>query len=212
MAAMHVAAFQHFLHCWGQHPRLALLASALAAPGRFLRAMTGFAAAKLLFNSGNRVGFSLPDAVPHLGLGDGEGLALAMRWPEQLQWRERGRWNPEVLHATVVEALASAQGEINRNRPGILVLSGSILLPGFDQGLIDTLHAVLRTIGRKHRGVAAIAGIVPHVVPAQRTDQAGFGYGFYPVRNPRFFGENPVRLGTQQDFAALQPGRGGSRM
>jgi len=71
---------------------------------------------------------------------------------------------------------------------------------------------VLREIGRKHRGVAAIAGMVPHVVPVQRTDQAGFGYGFYPVRNPRFFGENPVRLGAQQDFAAPQPGRSGSGM
>ena len=212
MAAMHVAAFQHFLHCWGQHPRLALIASALAAPGRFLRTMTAFATAKLLFDSGNRIGFSLPsaaqpDAVPHFGAGEDEGLALAMRSPGQLQWRERERCNPGLVRSSVMEALASAQGQVNRNRPGILVLSASILQPGFDQSLVDAIRQVFRAVGRKHRGVAAIAGIVPHVVPVERPEQAGFGYGFYPMRNPHFAGENPIRMGSQQDFAALQPGR-----
>jgi len=209
MAATHVTAFQHFLDCWGQHPRLGALLPALLVPGAFLRTMASFATAKLLFDSGNRVGFSLPtasrfDAIPHISTGDGTAFALAMRSPDQLQWRERHRATAEVLRASVEEALASAQGVVNRNNPGILVLSASILQPQFDQTLVDAIDAALRAVGRRHRGVAAVASIMPRVAPMQRPQQIGFGYAFHPIRNKHFVGDSPVRMGSEQDFASLQ--------
>jgi len=66
--------------------------------------------------------------------------------------------------------------------------------------VVDAIHAAFQTIGRRNRGVAAVAIIMPKVLPAGQPDRIGFGYAFYPIRNPRFFGENPIRLGTQQDF------------
>jgi hypothetical protein len=204
MAAMHIAAFQDFLHCWGQYPRLDRLAPALAAPGRFLRIMTGFATAKLLYDAGNRVGLSLPDAVPHFSAGSDEALSLAMLAPDALQWRRRERWNAQVIRSAVTEALASVQGQVNGRRPGIVVLSVSILLPGFEQALVDGIGAVLHSVGRKHRGVAAVVFVMPKVAPVKRLDQVGFGYDFCPVTNPYYSGENPIRLGAQQDFVPTQ--------
>ena len=55
-------------------------------------------------------------------------------------------------------------------------------------------------MGRRHRGVAAIAVVMPKVFIVQRRDQVGFGYAFYPIRNPHFAGENPIRLGSAEDF------------
>ena len=211
MAAMHVAAMRHLLDCWGQHPLLDQLASPLAVPGQFLRTATGFGLAKLLFDAGNRVGFTLPatDVQLHFSTGAGEPLSLAWRAPDALQWRDRDRRRPAVLRAAVAEALASSHGQVNTRNPGIVVLSASILQPDFDDALIESIHAVFRAMGRKHRGVAAIAVVMPKVFIVQRRDQVGFGYAFYPIRNPHFAGENPIRLGSAEDF---DPSRGGLKV
>jgi hypothetical protein len=207
MAAMYVAALQDLLNCWGQHPLLARLASPLAERGRFLRTMTGFATARLLFDAGNRVGFLPPtpgnaDVQLHFSTAAGEPLSLAMLAPEALQWKERDGRSPQVIRSAVVDALASARGRVNSRNPGVVVLSVSILYPDFDQALVDGIHAAFRAVGRKHGGVAAVSVIMPKVMPAGQPDRVGFGYSFYPIRNPHFFGENPIMLGSQQDFSA----------
>jgi hypothetical protein len=197
LAALHVTALHHLMLCWGQHPLLAQLAAPLAQPDRFIRTMTGFATAKLLYDGGNRVGFSpsASDVDLHFTTAADEPLSLALLAPELLQWRERARRSPEVLTAVVVDALAAAQGRVNRARPGIVVLTASIFQPDFDQMVVDAIHAAFQAVGRRHRGVAAVAIVMPKVLPIGTPDQVGFGYAFYPIRNPRFSGENPVRLG-----------------
>lgn len=207
LAAMLVVALQDFLHCWGQHPLLGQLASPLVERGRFLRTMTGFATAKLLFAAGNRVAFVPPtpgggDVRLRFSTAAGEPLALAMLAPDALQWKQRDGRSPQVIRSAVVDALSSAQGRVNNRNPGIVVLSVSIFQPDFDQALVDGIHAAFRSVGRKHRGVAAVSAIMPKVLPAGQPDRVGFGYAFYPIRNPHFAGENPIRLGSDRDFNA----------
>ena len=108
MAAMYVAALQDLLNCWGQHPLLARLASALAERGRFLRTMTAFATAKLLFDAGNRVGFLPPtsgraDVQLYFSTAAGEPLSLAIVAPDALQWKERDGRSPQAIRSAVVE-------------------------------------------------------------------------------------------------------------
>jgi hypothetical protein len=205
MATMHVAAMWHCLACWGEHPLLAQLSAPLAVAGQFLRVMTGLATAKLLFDAGNRVGFSLPvgtqsDMQLHFRTAAGEALSLALRSPDALQWRERHRRTPRVLRNAVETAVVSAQGQVNNRKPGIVVLGASILQPDFDQMVVDGINAMFRAVGRKHRGVAAVAVVMPKVLPTGRPDNVGFGYAFYPMLNPDFAGENPIRLGSAQEF------------
>ena len=164
--------------------------------------MTGFATAKLLFDAGNRVGFVLPsggDVDLHFTTAADEPLSLALLAPDALQWRQRDRRSPDVLRGAVIDAMASAQGRVNRGNPGIVVLAVSILQPDFDQMVVDAIHAAFQTVGRRHRGVAAVAVVMPKVLPAGQPDRVGFGYAFYPIRNPHFAGENPIRLGPRED-------------
>jgi hypothetical protein len=49
--------------------------------------------------------------------------------------------------------------------------------------------------------VAAVAVVMPKVLPAGQPDRVGFGYAFYPIRNPHFAGENPIRVGSERDFS-----------
>ncbi len=202
MAAMHVTAMHHLMQCWGQHPLRARLAAPLAEPDRFIRTVTTLAMAKLLFDAGNRVGFSLSgkDVELHFTTAADEPLSFALLAPDALQWRQRDRRSPDTLRAAVIEAMASAQGQVNRSRPGIVVLAASLLLPDFDQMVVDAIHAAFQSVGRRHRGVAAVAVVMPKVLPAGQPDRIGFGYAFYPIRNPRFAGENPIRLGSQGDL------------
>jgi hypothetical protein len=121
-------------------------------------------------------------------------LSLALLAPEALQWPARDRRSPDVLRAAVIEAMATAQGRVNRFRPGMIMLGVSILQPDFDQMLVDAIQAAFQAVGRRHRGVAAVAVVMPKVLPAGLPDRLGFGYAFYPLTNPRFAGENPIRL------------------
>ncbi len=200
MAAMYITALHHLMLCWGHHPLLPRLAAPLARPNQFIRTVTTLAMAKLLFDAGNRVGFSLAgmDVDLHFTTPLGEPLSFALLAPDALQWRQKDRRSPEGLRAAVIEAIASVQGKVNRNTPGIVVLAASILQPDFDQMAVDAIHAGFQSDGRRHRGVAAAAIVMPKVLPTGRPDHIGFGYAFYPIRNPRFVGENPIRLGPGQ--------------
>jgi len=209
MAAMYVVAMQDLLHSWGEHPLFARLASPLGEPARFLPTLGAFALAKLLFEAGNRVRFDPPTGGGvlrvHLGTATGEPLSLALLAPGALQWKERNRRSPQIVRAAVLDALASAQARVNARRPGIVVLSVSILEPDFDQMLVDAINAALRGVGRRHRGVVAVGAVMPKVLRAPQPDRIGFGYAFYPIRNPHFAGENPIRLGSDRDFDLKRP-------
>jgi hypothetical protein len=197
VAAMHVAAFDHLRHCWGNHPDLARLAAGFRVPGRYLRTLTAFGAGKLLFDAGNRIGFALQPPVQELSLrvtmGD-QQLGVALSAPDALQWAARDRRSPQVLQRAVTDALASARGQVNRARPGLLMLSASILYQDFDQMLIDAIHATFRAVGRKHGSVAAVVVLMPKVFTTRQADEVGFAYALYPLVNSHFEGENPIRL------------------
>jgi hypothetical protein len=200
MAAMYVTAMHHLMWCWGRHPLLSRLTAPLAQPDRFIRTVVTLAVAKLLFDAGNRVGFAFVADEVDLNFATvaDEPLSLALLAPESLQWRQKDRRSPDTLRGAVIDALAAAQGRVNRSKPGIVVLAASILQPDFDQMAVDAIHAAFQSVGRRHRGVAAVAVVVPKVLPAGQPDRIGFGYALYPIRNPRFAGESPVRLGPQQ--------------
>ena len=81
----------------------------------------------------------------------------------------------------------------------MVVLAVSVCHPDFDQMLVDAIHAAFQAVGRRHRGVAAVAASCrKDCRPVRQIDC--FGYAFYPLLNPRFMGENPIRM---------NPGRAG---
>ena len=112
MATMYVAALHHLMQCWGQHPLLARLAAPLAERDRFIRTVAGLAMAKLLFDGGNRVGFSLSggDVDLHFTTPVDEPLSLALLAPDALQWRQKDRRSPDVLRGAVIDAVTSCTG------------------------------------------------------------------------------------------------------
>jgi hypothetical protein len=205
MAALYVMAVHNLMACWGEHPLLTRLAAPLASRDRFIQAVATLGMAKLLYEGGNRVGFLLSgDAVGlYFTAPSDVPLSFALLAPEALQWRRKDRCGPDIVLEAIIEAIASAQGMVNRSRPGVVVLAASIVQPDFDRLVHEATAAALQLVGRRYRGVAAVAIAIPKVVPVTgRPDQIGFGYAFYPVLNPRFVGENPIRLDPARDPGA----------
>ena len=184
----------NLVQVWGHHPLFARLATRVGEAGQFLGTLSTFATAKLLYETGNRVGFS-EDLGLRFSTALGEPLSLALLEPPLLQWRERERCDPATVKAAVIDAIGSVQSKVNRLRPGLVVLTVSVWHPDFDQILVDAIQAALQAVGRRHRGVAAVAAIMPKGLPAGAPDRIGFGYAFYPILNPRFFGQNPIKVG-----------------
>ena len=198
IATLHVAAMHHLMRCWGQHPLLPRLAAGLTNADAFLHLMSSFATAKLLHDAGNRVGFSpsAGDVALHFTTPAGEPLSLALLAPDALQWRARERLGPRALLDAINDAMAAAKGRVNRARPGMVVLSATLWQQEFDQMAVDAIHAAFQASGRRNRGLAAVAVVMPKVLPAKFLHQVGFGYAFYPIANPHFGGDNPIRIGA----------------
>jgi hypothetical protein len=194
VAAIHVVALHHAVQAWGHHTLFAERVRAMGEPGGFLRTLSAFATARLLYEAGNRVSFGEGLELRFVTPGN-EPLSLVLLEPPAMQLRQREQRSPERLRSAVIDALGAAQAKVNRLRPGLVVLSVSLWHPEFDQMLVDAVQAALQAVGRRHRGVAAVAAVMPKGLPAGSPDRIGFGYAFYPILNPRFFGENPIKVG-----------------
>ncbi len=122
-----------------------------------------------------------------------------------VQWRG-GRGAAEVCYGGGCPGNVGA-GQVNHARPRIVVLAASIFPADFGQMVVDAIHAAFQAVGRRHRGVAAVSIVMPKVLPIGALDQVGFGYAFYPIRNPRFSGG----IGSAGIAAPRHPARPAAR-
>jgi len=198
VAATLLGAFRHFMDCWAHHPLFAAMA-ATAAEQRFsFHALALFGAAKCLSDSGNRVMFRVPEREAgkvtsfDLVLNPTDRLIVLLEVYDRHEWPALTPWEQPALDAAMTGLLASAQGRINRRRPGMLVVSGGAATGEFDQPFVDGMKAALAAEGRRNRGIAAMTAILPKQIAGAAADEIRFGYGFYPVINRHHAGTTLV--------------------
>ena len=199
-AALLVAGFLHFAATWSHHPLFPAMASTVAETGGSYHGLAPFAAAHCLTMMGNQIEIPPPSGFPERI----EGFKLltgptefAGVWPEPFEKFEfpfGARWTPETLAAAVADAVGRVQGSINLRHPGILLLSPGSALLGFDEALLRAVQAAVDTLGRRNRGLMSVATIVLRQQPSQDPLAMRFGYGFFPVINKRYQGENAIRV------------------
>jgi hypothetical protein len=68
----------------------------------------------------------------------------------------------------------------------------------FDQMLADSITAAIRSHGKRHRGLAAVAAIMPKVRLTGVQREARFGYSFYPVANGHHSVGQSVKVGARE--------------
>ena len=87
----------------------------------------------------------------------------------------------------------AAQGRINLRNPGVLLLSPGTVLGGFDEALIEAVKASLHGLGRKNRGLLAVAPIVLRLQTLPDPHAVRFGYGLFPISNRHYGGETQIQ-------------------
>ncbi len=189
-----VTAFRHFLACWSGHPLFSNMVATAAVSGFSLHSLAVFGAAKCLSDSGNRLAFPvLPRDVP---LASSFQLAVGAsdRWDVVVQAFPGFEWphlstDEAAIRSAVQAAVSASQSRLNLRRPGMLVLSPGAVSAVFDQPFGDALQATIQTLGRRHRGLAAVCGVLPKLLGTDRPDEVRFAYAFYPFQNSHFIGQ-----------------------
>jgi hypothetical protein len=198
MAAVTViAAFRDLFASWVHHPLFGAMIGTAASQGFSLHAMGMFGAAKALALSGNRVAFGATEGPRpkiislHIVTGEQDQMQIAMT---RLEWADGTLVTSQVVRGAVIEAMASVQGRLNRLRPGMLILSGGAAAAAYDRLVMDGMAAAVDSHGKRHRGLSAVAAILPKVVPTRKLAEVRFGYAFYPVANRHHSTGQPVQI------------------
>ena len=207
-----LAAFQDMFASWVNHPLFPAMVRTVGAQGFSLHAMATFGAAKALAAAGNRVGFTATEGGRNRILSQAiaiEGqtpISIAVTRFDKYEWPNAGKATPQNVLAEVLKTMDAARGHINRLHPGILVLSSGASAALFDEYLTQALFYAIGQHGRRHRGLTALALIMPKVGVTGQPREVKFGYTFYPVPNRADEAGRPVRVGTKADYAGVRPG------
>jgi hypothetical protein len=221
VAAVQLGAFREFSQVWSGHPLFPAMAASAAGAGFSTHALAVFAAARCMAKDGNRIDFTPPGATavlappggdialaPRSGVGQIDGfyiqtspterLPIHVRRFDRFDWPRRLAASPATARAAVIDALIATQTRINARQHGFLVLSVGSVVRSVDMPVIEGLQQTLQERGRRHRGLAGVALMLPKIYPTARSDQVAFGWIFLPYANPHFSHGN-VQVGPSRN-------------
>jgi hypothetical protein len=204
VATAQLGAFREFLHVWSGHPLFPAMAAGAAAAGFSSHALAVFAAARCLAATGNRIGFTRPPIAGnrfdgfYVETSPTERTPVVVRRFDRFDWPTGKGADPAIVRAAAVDALIASQSRLHARQSGILVLSVGAVRGRDDYAIIEGLAETLRARGRKHRGLAGVAVILPKLRATARPDQVEFHWTFLPLNNPHHTGGG-LRLGARPD-------------
>jgi hypothetical protein len=199
-ATLHVAGFLHFVATWSHHPLFPAMAATVADRGCSLQGLARFAAAHCLTMMGNRILFppplGYPGRVESFGLVTDAANALPVHVDafDRFEFPFGQRWDHASLRAAVSAAIEAAQGRINVRHPGLLLLSPGLAQGGYDEALLQAIQAAMLSLGRKNRGLMAVAPVFLRQQPMPDPTSVRVAYALFPVANRRYQGENQLHV------------------
>jgi len=209
-ATAQLGAFREFLLTWSGHPLFPAMDAGAAAAGFSTHALAVFAAARCLAEAGNRVGFTRPPNLGdpfdgfHVETTPTERMPVAVRRFDRFDWPGGQGADSAMVRATATHLLGAAQGRLNARQPGVLVLSVGAVRGRDDYPIIEGVATALRTRGRRHRGLAGVAVILPKLERGARPGEVMFAWRFMPLANPHHTG-GTIRLGPPPPGATPAP-------
>lgn len=200
-AVVNIAGFLHFVRTWGHHPLFAAMAATAGDRGFSLHGLAAFAAAHCLSLQGNRIGFPEPEGFPgriehfYVATGPTETVTVLTDVFDRFEHPYGRARDAAGLRAAVMDVVFALAGRINLKHPGLLLLSPGLALDGFDEALIEAVKAAVQAVGRKNRGLMAVAPMVLRMQAMADRHALRFGYGIFPVENRYYQGDGLVQAG-----------------
>lgn len=200
IAVVHLTAFLHFVATWSHHPLFAAMVAGAAARRFSVHGLAPFAVAHCATMLGNRISFPAPVGEPprlgsfNLATGPTDIVSVRIDVFDRFEVPFGQPWDQASLRAAVADQIAAAQARINLRNPGLLVLSPGAALAGYDEALIEAVKHGLQLLGRKNRGLMAVAPIVLRLQATPDPHTVRFGYGFFPTANRHYVGDSLLQM------------------
>ena len=200
-AVTHVSGFLNFVATWSHHPLFPVMVATAGDRGFSLHGLALFAAAHSLAMMRNRVGFQEPSGYPDriegfdLATGATDVVRVQMDVFDRFEFPFGRPWDQASLQAAVSDVVTGVQGRINLRNPGLLLLSPGTVLGGFDDALVEAVKVVVQAVGRKNRGLMAVAPILLRLQPMRDPHMVRFGYGLIPVSNRHYSRDAQIQGG-----------------
>lgn len=192
-ALLYLTLFKHCVNRWGRHPRFRLVASGFGKPGSFLHTAGLLIEAVIMYEENARVGLALEDLQgepnPDLYL---VGLQeprtyLEVKAPVQFQTVDASA-DDRSIEATVKQIVDRSKSQINRQRPGLLVLFSTAPRNTMHADVLRYVENAVRRVGRSRTGLAGI-GILT-LNRSALSDRFEIAFTHDIVTNPHFGGRN----------------------
>jgi hypothetical protein len=199
IAVTQVTGFLHFLATWARHPLLPAMVATAGEQQFSVHGLAPFAAVHCFMMMGNQIRF--PDPLGYPGRLEGFGLvagddAITVHVDvfDRFEFPHGRPWDQAGLRGAVADVLEAAQARINLRHPGVLVLSPGNAMAGYDEALIAAIRDGVQNLGRKNRGLAAMAMIALRLQAQPDPHAVRLGYALLPAGNRHYRGDNPVRM------------------
>lgn len=190
-AMLWIHEFCHVIGIWQRHPRFPAIALQFGLPGQFLHTSALLLIASYLYSAGNRIGITVDEEPngpnPDLyirGVG-GRRLFLEIKTPETLRWPIESI-TPEKLEKAVKRCIQKSSAQINRNRPGVLVICSSLIALHFPESFKQAIQRGVASEGRGRKGLDAVMCLSP----------LGSSVSGDPVHGPRYDASYRVDVAT----------------
>lgn len=188
---------------WQHHPRFITIAKDLGKPESFLHTSAQFIVASYLYQHGNRIGFSLEnlhgEANPDLyvtGVQGYDKIYLEIKAPRVLNVFDQPKLGALVLEKPVKNCIEGSIKQINRVRPGALVIFSSLQDHRAPAELERCTTNWLNRYGRNRKSLAAVVVMSMNDNRIVRSDtkiHQPLAVQMIPVLNPYFEGEVAIR-------------------
>lgn len=188
---------------WQHHPRFISIAKDFGKPDAFLHTAAQFLIAAYLYEHGNLIGLSLEnipgEANPDLyvrGVGRYDKIYLEVKSPKALHHLGQPMPSTLVLETPVKACIEGSVKQINRHRPGALVIFSGLQDRRAPSELKRCVVNWLNRYGRSRKSLAAVT-----VLSLEESRISRNGTGFDQpivfqtdtILNPHFDGAPPIR-------------------
>jgi hypothetical protein len=188
---------------WQHHPRFVSIAKDLGKPESFLHTAAQFIIAAYLYENGNMIGFSLEnlhgEANPDLymrGVQHYDKIYLEVKSPKKLHHLGQPIPSELILESPVKACIEGSVKQINRHRPGALVMFSGLQDRRAPAELERCITNWLNRYGRNRKSLAAVVAMS---IDENRIFRNGtnihqpLNFRITPILNPHFEGEPLIR-------------------
>jgi hypothetical protein len=185
---------------WKDHIHFPILITEICA--YFYHSLIQLIVASYLKDAGNRIAINIAGeedgertADLYIRISGSEKLFLEVKGPEALEWT-----NTELktgkMKKVVEKCLSNSRGQIDIDKPGVLIIGATCLNTGFLEEFENTVQKVLKTKGKLYPAITGICVVGLKEISASGGRSISTSFNISMNINDHYYQDNPINKGT----------------